>query len=302
MIVAGSIIGAMLILSVAVVIGRNSKKVPTPTPTPAAEKSKYEDIASTNTFIGSAPDTKKFVLSLTVPADWRATQSSSAINGWPYNIAQFKFLVSSIASTSAVDGRKKERLQNDITTQNAVTISDLTKWLKIDEAANCSYDINCGPFGNIKTTADKTKFYNFLNSLTTESKITAADIAFFKPAVAPEIGGKQAISTIFADNGNLKGVAYIVNYGVPEAYSPSLVILMAGTLNQKPILYDGRFLLQDRLYQDIATEKASADENYKNDLTRALNDFAAGTFSAQMLQIRDEAITAVKTTKLKLVN
>lgn len=302
LIVAGSFVAIMLILSVAVVVGRNSKKAPTPTPTPEVAKAKFEDIATTNTFIGTAPDTKKFVLSLTVPTDWRATQSSSAVSGWPYNVAQFKFLVSSIASTSAVDGRKKERLQNDITTQNAVTVSDLTKWLKVDETANCPYDINCGPFGNIKSIADKTKFYNYLLGLTTESKVTAADLAFFKPAVAAETGGKQAVSVITADNGNLKGVAYIVNYGVPEAYSPSLVVLMAGTLNKKPVLYDGRFLLQDKLYQDIATEKASADENYKKDLTKALSDFAAGSFSAQMLQIRDEALAAVKTTKLELVN
>lgn len=298
---AGSFVGIILILSVAVVVGRNGKKTPTPTPTPEAAKNKYEDIASTNTFIGTSPDAKKFILKLSVPTDWRATQSSSAVSGWPYNVAQFKFLVSSIASTSAVDGRKKERLQNDITTQNTVTVSDLTKWLKIDDSANCPYDINCGPFGNIKSVADKTKFYNFLNGLTNESKISAADLAFFKPAVAPEIGGKQAVSTIFADDGNLKGVAYIVNYGAPEAYSPSLVILMAGTLDKKPVLYDGRFLLQDKLYQDIATEKAAADENYKKDLAKALADFASGALSAQIQQIRDEAITAVKTTKLELV-
>lgn len=299
--VAGIFIVLIILMSVAVVVTKR-KATNTPTPTPSPEQNKFDDIVSSRTFIGTAPDVRRFELKMTVPASWRATQSSTAVNGWPYNIAQFKFLVSSIASTSAVDGRKKVRIQNDISAQNAVTLSDLTKWLKNNETTNCPYDINCGPFGNIKSVADKNKFYTFLNSLTPESKITANDLAFFKPATTPEVGGKQSVSTIFADDNKLKGVAYIVNYGTPEAYSPSLVVLMAGTLNNKPVLFDGRFLLQDELYQTLATENASAHENYQQDLQKALNDFAAGSLSAQMQQIRDEALTAVKTVKIELIN
>jgi hypothetical protein len=281
-----------------------TKKKPaaTPTPTPSTSQNQFDDIVSSRTFIGTIPDVKRFELKMTVPASWRATQSSSAVSGWPYNVAQFKFLISSIASRSAVDGRKKERSQNDISAQNTVTLSDLTKWIKTDETVNCPYDINCGPFGNIKSVADKNKFYNFLNSLTPQSKITAKDLEFFKPASVAEIGGKQSVSAIFTENESLKGVAYIVNYGTPEAYSPSLVVLMAGTLNNKPILFDGRFLIQDELYQKLATENASADENYKKDLQKALADFATSSLSAQMQQIRDEALTAAKTTKVELIN
>lgn len=300
--IAGGFLAIILILAVTMAIMRGGKQNAVASPTPTATPSQFEDIVSARTFIGVAPDAKRFELKMTVPANWRASQSSSAINGWPYNIAQFKFLVSSIGSTSAVDGRKKERPQNDITTQNATTISDLSKWLKTDDKTGCPVDVNCGPFGNLRTMADKTKFYEFLNALTPQTKITTRELEFFKPAITPEIGGKQSVSTIFADDGKLKGVAYITNYGSPEAFSPSLIVLMVGKLNERPILFDGRFLIQDKLYQDLATARTSADENYQKNLTKALSDFGAGILSAQAQQIRDEAITAVKTTKLELIN
>ena len=298
---AGGFVAIFLVLAIVMAVMRGGKKA-TPTPTPQASVSEFEDIVSARTFIGVAPDAKRFELKMTVPSNWRASQSSVAINGWPHNVAQFKFLISSIGSTTAVDGRKKERPQNDITTQNAVTISDLSKWLKVDEKTSCPVDINCGPFGNIKTIADKTKFYDFLNNLTASTKIKTKDLEFFKPAITPETGGKQSVATIFNQDNSLRGVSYIVNYGSPEAFSPSLVVLMVGKINDKQVLLDGRFLIQDELYQNLATARTSADENYKKDLTKALADFAAGALSVQAQQIHDEAITAAKTAKLELIN
>lgn len=230
-------------------------------------------------------DKIKYDLSITTPHGWGTQQNNNVIAGvYPWEGA--KFLTSYRFRDANFNVNARTTSAN-----NYIALQDITPWLV---TGSNNYPLSA---------FDKRNNFDIIGSLG-GADIASAEVMnkIINPRSKSEIAGRIKPEIVKSSNGSVSGVAYLTVTGASPVYVPRMILLMAGTVNNRQVYIYGDMAFTDPLKVKLDQAKAESSPDYAAENAAAFNDLKAGKLTGELQKFYEDALVAFKSIKLERTN